>query len=291
MINKKQKYQDAMHSFWENCDETFAHLKINRWLDSETQLYKFWASSFLSELEFKNKTVVDYGIGGGYLGKLLLQNYDIQNYTGYDIAQRSLDHASNNLKQFSKKKYNLLLVNKEFKLKRADIFISQACIQHFPTKCYLEDFLRAINSNNYVTIVLQIRFSPFPHITPDNPTLSCWTNHFHIQDLLGNYDLVHASNVEENFYQYLIYKIKKSHKNDIFPKERYNAIIEAEKSNILNKATLSSNITILKDELSTKEKCISSLKRDLKKIKQSPRYKFGSAIAAPYRKIKSLFKL
>merc|ERR1712060_1024956 len=42
---------------------------------------------FLRRFEWADKSVLDYGIGGGYLGELLFKKYDISRYVGVDISE------------------------------------------------------------------------------------------------------------------------------------------------------------------------------------------------------------
>jgi trans-aconitate methyltransferase len=57
---------------------------------SEAATISDWQANWLDQIPFPRsvRTVAEYGIGGGLLGKLLLQKYSVAHYIGMDISKR-----------------------------------------------------------------------------------------------------------------------------------------------------------------------------------------------------------
>lgn len=211
---------EQLKTFWETCDTTFAHLTINKHLISCENLVKNWDDYFLVNLNsihpLANKSILDYGIGGGYLGIHLHEKYQIKKYIGVDISERQLKFASNNLQNHNIKNYELLLSPIKFNEIKCDVFISQAVIQHFPDINYLNEFLNNINESNISLIMLQIRHKTNTLFTNNNydniqeVVRRCHTNHEYIQTKLTKYtkntDI--AIPILSNGYQFLFYQLK-----------------------------------------------------------------------------------
>lgn len=216
MENTNENTNEKLKNFWNNCDTAFAHTVINKHLKCENELYKFWESSFINRIIFKNKIVLDYGIGGGYLGKYLFSKKDIKHYIGIDISIRSLKKTDLILEKYSKK-YDLLNCETFYKnfYKNIDIIVCQACIQHFPNENYLINFLKKINQLNANTIMLQIaynknnKFHDKDYNTRHNVVRACYTNNNFILKYLTNYDIDYSSEIAKNNYQFLIFIKKK----------------------------------------------------------------------------------
>lgn len=111
----------------------------------------------LSKYNFENKIIIDYGCGGGWLGKFLLDNFNIKKYIGIDISNKSLKFARKNLKNYDNVK--LIKIKEWFDLKeyKADIFITLSCIQHFPTIEYLKKFFEMVNNSGCDELIIQYR--------------------------------------------------------------------------------------------------------------------------------------
>lgn len=202
-----ENYTEIYEEFWEQCDRAFAHLDINDHLVSQESLYNSWKRSFVKYFSWEGKSVADYGIGGGYLGQMLLSEFEIAKYSGIDISQRSLDEARDNLNTYtSQTAFYKSTVN--FSTIDVDIFVSLACIQHFPNQEYLDSFLTNINNSTIPDVMLQIRRGNDLTFQPDNPILSCVTNYEYMSGLLSNYMLTYASFPAKNNYQYLVLKHK-----------------------------------------------------------------------------------
>jgi 2-polyprenyl-3-methyl-5-hydroxy-6-metoxy-1,4-benzoquinol methylase len=198
-------------SFWETCDPVFSHIEINDYLGDFSTLTKSWENNFISKYDFNDKVVVDYGIGGGFLGQYLFSAKNIKKYIGFDISARQLAEASNNLNGLDVDLYNVN--DKEtFNDLGADIFISQAVIQHFPDEKYFINFLKNVNDSNIGKVMLQIRYNKKTMFRGDysqkeNVRLACQTNSDHILGYLTNYNLVASKRLEgKSNYEFLFFE-------------------------------------------------------------------------------------
>jgi SAM-dependent methyltransferase len=208
---------NQLKEFWETCDTTFAHVTIDKHLKNYKDLTQGWDKHFLAQLNavkpLSNTTILDYGIGGGYLGIHMYSSYNINKYIGIDISERQLKYAKHNLQQFNIN-YELLLTPVEFKNIQCDIFISQAVIQHFPDVEYLNNFLTNLNSSDIPFIMLQIRYNKntlFTHGNYNNikeVVNRCHTNNEYIGFQLNKYNNMYTSIPLKNNYQFLFYQIK-----------------------------------------------------------------------------------
>jgi len=202
-----------LKKFWNSCGRTFAHLEIVGYLKNYDTLSKGWEKEFISKLDFNNKIVLDYGIGGAYLGKYLFENKDINYYYGIDLSDRSLQKAEENLKRY---KEHTLLITDEFYdnfNKKVDIIICQACIQHFPNEEYLIKFINKINNLNAEYIMLQIaykketKFKNETYNSVQSVVRACYTNKDFILKYLNNYDTYFEGDIGTvaTDYQFLIF--------------------------------------------------------------------------------------
>lgn len=201
----KMKVNNYIRDFWEHCDSHMAHLDNEYIKDNPIS----WVNNYLNKLDLSNKVVIDYGLGNGLLGTILFRLYNIKKYIGIDIAQRQLDVAKKNLKG-NNIEFHLSPLN--FASLNADIFISQAVIQHFPNIEYLIDFLQNVNRSKCKDVVLHIRNGKTKFNTKlekrEDWRLACHTNSEFINKYLTNYNLISESSISKSKAQYLIYKIK-----------------------------------------------------------------------------------
>ena len=203
-----------MEKFWDTCEKNFAHVELGRHLPGYEKLCEKWEQSFCKFLDFNGKTVIDYGIGGAYLGRYLFQKKGIHKYIGYDISQRSLNKAAENLENYKNSCLLLKCDNFYKNPEPADIFISQACIQHFPDENYLKKFLTCINKKKYTTVMLQYRHAPKTRFNQGDlmkenvVVIRCHTNAEYILEIMTNYKLIYKSPIESNRYQFCIFELK-----------------------------------------------------------------------------------
>lgn len=194
--------------FWEKCSSSYAHLITSGHLRSLETLRSFWDVNFIDKINFKDKVVLDYGIGGGYLGQYLFEKFNIKKYYGVDIANRSLDKAKENLNQYSEVELiHTDIFYESFNDKNIDVFVSQAVIQHFPNKEYLDKFLYKLKELSPKKIMLQIAHGSNVfgnrYNTENDVARVCRTNSEYINSIL-NYTIEYQSGVQSNGYQFII---------------------------------------------------------------------------------------
>jgi len=202
-----------VENFWNTCDTNFAHITVKGHLKNYQTLTSQWEKGFIKLFDWENKIVADYGIGAGWLGKYLFETKNINRYIGIDISNRSLEHSRNNLKNYNAQ----LFLTDEIDISTLDIdiFISQACIQHFPNLNYLEQFLESLNKSNCSKLMLQIAHSPTTTFNNDGyKTISqvvraCKTNKEFLQQNLNTYELEYSSDIYPNDYQFLVFRKRK----------------------------------------------------------------------------------
>jgi hypothetical protein len=200
--------EKKLKEIWDNIRPAFAHVKEEDHITEES-LFNGYRDNVIPHFDFKDTIVIDYGIGGGYLGKLLFKENGIKKYIGIDVSTRSLKIASDNLKEYNTEFYDDTY---DFSSSNADIFISLACIQHFPDKEYLIKFLNNLNNSNISEIMLQIRYNDTTKFidkwnTEGDIRLSCQTNDKFISEHLNKYDNIYISDIKpESNYQFLKYK-------------------------------------------------------------------------------------
>ena len=92
--------ETAARDWWSNtANDDFQH--VNR---GYVEKHEADWDAFLPRFNWTGKTVLDYGIGGGYLGERLLQpRYSIGSYCGVDISNVSIDAARRVLGSWSSK--------------------------------------------------------------------------------------------------------------------------------------------------------------------------------------------
>ncbi len=199
---RQDGYAEGLQDFWESCEPEFAHLQTQRWLRSEAHLRRSYERDFLFLLDWKGLAVADYGIGGAYLGRHLLQAHGIRRYVGVDISERTLQVARRNLAEIADT-FELHRVGVDFSTMAVDVFVSIACIQHFPAEGYLADFLANLDQSGIHKVILQFRHSETTKFEPEYPALSCRTNARYLLAALPHYSLGYASSIAANGYQTL----------------------------------------------------------------------------------------
>ena len=189
---------------WEKSPPGWSHLiPTKHHISEENMINRF--KRLLKDIELNNKIIIDYGCGGGYLGRYLLENHDIKKYIAFDIALRSIKRTKEQLDKYEKTEI-ILIENHDIKFKKynPDIFCSFACIIHFPTQIYLNTFLNNVNESNAEYLILEIRntgkgtiFRKNPYKTSKDQVLACITEPGYIEEKLNNYKLFYASDPKE----------------------------------------------------------------------------------------------
>ena len=174
-----------IQNVWEQVKSSFAHLELTDHLPDYNELVCTWEQQWINDIDFVNKTVVDYGIGAAWLGKYLLESKGVKHYTGVDIALRSLRAADKNLRGHD----NVTLIHTDDFYETynhpVDIFVCQACIQHFPDEQYLETFLNRVKLLDPTTIMLQIAHHDETIFDPSRVVRACRTNSDYITNKLN----------------------------------------------------------------------------------------------------------
>ena len=203
-------YASNLEEHWETCQLEYAHLSCSKnWrknLQHVFQGHRNNIDTFIDKTgaSIEGMCVLDYGIGDGHFCTVLDSEYKVGKYVGIDIAQRTLDAASINLADTDcKKEFKKLPAN--FKTYKPDLIASFACIQHFPNKAYLDDFLTNVENANPSWLMFQIRNDgKGERFFPEYPSLACLTNPRSIRSRLQAYKLVHKSSIAANGYQLVI---------------------------------------------------------------------------------------
>lgn len=186
---------DKMRNVWNTTIPRNAHLGLS---GEKEMMFSRYKNLITDKIGVTNKTIIDFGCGGGLLGLYLLSNFKIKKYIAYDCAERSLKVAKENLKDFNNVELNYIERHVwNFAEKKPDIIICLAVIIHFPTQVYLDNFLKTCNESGAKKLVLEIRdtgegnrFQANPYESVKQTILACATNEKYVSDKLANYRLV-----------------------------------------------------------------------------------------------------
>ena len=162
--------EQSLSKWWDNVPAVFAHRAYTNHLRSAHNMYTAWNETWLREFSSRHPLqslrVVDYGIGAGLLGELLLNRYDIMQYVGVDVSDASIKSADHLLshkvrprREWQTPLWRLMRTPVEFASVGADVFISQAVVQHFPTRAYTDAFLANLERSRIPTLLIQIKAS------------------------------------------------------------------------------------------------------------------------------------
>ena len=199
---------------WENMSDTGAHRKATKYFGSEKKMMDRFKRLLTDKIDVTDKVIIDYGCGGGYLGKHL-EKFNIKYYYAFDIAEKSINRAKENVKTMNASfiRTSVIPALKEF---NPDIFCSFACIIHFPTKNYLNGFLKTVNACEAEYLVLEIRdkgigtkFRDNTYKTYQDLVNACYTNEEYVSKKLGSYKLIEKTDPKKakTNCQILWYKI------------------------------------------------------------------------------------
>lgn len=191
-----------LEDFWNNCDNKLTHLDLPE--NKVKEIIERFENYLIDRINLDNKTVIEYGVGNGYLTEYLLKKFNIKKYACYDISDNVLKAVSR-LNVITKKSTN--------KFTKCDVFLSFACIQHFPKEEYLNAFLERLNNSNAKEIHLQTREGDkrFNASLENEKSVyhACIIPNEYITERLSNYELTYKSEIlKGNNYIYLSYKKK-----------------------------------------------------------------------------------
>ena len=149
-----------LRSFWETANPAFSHISYKGHLGSEDALKKKWQREWLHHYNgtLGGATVVEYGIGGGLLGKHLFEDYGIARYIGIDISDRQVANATRRLAGYNARiervdALSASIVSNE----TPTLVVSQAVIQHFESLSYFQAFARQLSLIKAPRVMLQTR--------------------------------------------------------------------------------------------------------------------------------------
>jgi SAM-dependent methyltransferase len=161
-----------------------------------------------SRIPVDGKVVLDFGCGGALLGIHLLER-NAERYIGYDVSERSLRKATENLADTVAERnrdrisgdalVDLRLIDRvewDFASERPDLVVCLACMLHFPTHGYLDCFLSACDGSGAHDLVLEFRrgakteFQMVPYLSMKSAAKACFTTEAYVTDHLPRYEAV-----------------------------------------------------------------------------------------------------
>lgn len=189
--------------FWEHCRHFYAHLREHAYVKCK-DIY----TRALSLVDLEGKTVIDYGCGGGWTGRMLFDYSKIGKYIGVDIAERSLHFARLHMGQCFGSEFYLAPVTLS-KIK-ADALVCFSVIQHM-TKPVMHDFLKNLDGSGILILLLHVRYAEntqFNDAYNEGGSIGecCRTNKKYVSEKLKNYTLTGCR--EEPDVEFLAFKRK-----------------------------------------------------------------------------------
>ena len=192
-----EKYVQAWN---ERVSTATAHLDLSAFIrNGENELYKIYGRFVCQSLSLgKDDIVVDYGCGGAWLGRYLLnKNARLKKYIGLDISDRSVKFAIDNLGEDNKKVEIHKIDPYEYSLEeyKPSVIVSLSVIQHMPTVEVIENFLGKVNDSKARVAILQIRvadkltFCEKPYKTTHEVNMANAIPIEFVTDKLTNYSL------------------------------------------------------------------------------------------------------
>jgi SAM-dependent methyltransferase len=203
-----QNMQDYKE-YWESCKPLLAHRTLEGMAFNEEQLFRSWEKLWIEpcNIDFKGKSVVDFGCGGGFLGKYLLSKGEIAEYYAIDIAEESIKSAQSRLSEYENCVYSTEINN----IPKGDILVCQAVIQHMPSIKETNKLINKFNKSKIDTLVLQLKYADNPEFNDNDFYNRVRLPSIELHRLLTNYESVYISHLygKNNCY-YLVYKLKQT---------------------------------------------------------------------------------
>jgi SAM-dependent methyltransferase len=181
-------------NFWEKTSPRNAHLGESGEAPEMMSRYK----KVLKDIRIAGRTFLDFGCGGGLLGKYVLEKGAFK-YIGYDVAERSIRIAEANTSSFVNREFILIRHHHwDLFIRQPDIIVCLACIIHFPSREYLDNVLQTFDESNADHIILEIRDTGDGTVFHEKPyqkgtmsvIMACRTNEKYISERLKNYELI-----------------------------------------------------------------------------------------------------
>jgi len=175
---------------WEGMPDVYAHRKLEKWLGDWTHYKAYYKKHAIDRLgDLTGKTIVDYGCGGGYTGKILLES-KIKKYIGVDISTKSCKSAILNIGKGDR----VEIINGET-VPDCEILISIAVIQCLPDEKAYNELMEKINNSKAEKVLLQYRYGKKKYrkaseVSINDIVHSCYTNAEDIAAYLTSYELV-----------------------------------------------------------------------------------------------------
>lgn len=198
-----------MHMLWDRMPKKGKYIEF----DDCYNIINRFKDNFINKIDVYNKIIIDYGCGGGWLGKIL-QDYNIKKYIGYDLCDDSINAAKKLLKGCKNIEIKKVINHDwDFRKDNPDIFCAFACILHFPTLEYLDRFLMRVNESNAKFLFLEIRnkingnkFYRNAYANFESVVDACHTYPEYLQEKLTNYKLEYISEKDKYYCQILRFK-------------------------------------------------------------------------------------
>ena len=165
------------------------------------------------DTKLNNKVLIDYGCGGGLLGKyLFLFEHNIKKYIGIDIADRCVNEARlNNLCWYNKEvEIDIIKTNPNEPVNisqlKGGILVCINVIRYLPDIEYVNDLLDKFNKSRVKYIALNFRlanknnFREKKYKTTEDIGLACVLSLQSVVEQMKRYKVVKIKNVGENCF-------------------------------------------------------------------------------------------
>ncbi len=205
-----------MKQVWEATATRNAHLGLD---GEESLMLARYKELVSNRIDVSDKVVVDFGMGGGLLGKHLFslkpKSRRPAKYVGYDIAERSIARAQEVLLGLPlwtpttrmEDHVKLIQIKRHvwsFAEEHPDVIVCLACIIHFPTEAYLRNVLHEMDVSGAKHLVLEIRntgrgneFQANPYSTMRKTLLACNTSPDFVNKMLTHFVQMNSTEPSE----------------------------------------------------------------------------------------------
>lgn len=202
MMISSEDYKRA----WENrVSDRSVHLNRKNFVRADLVSLFYQYQIVIDNCKLENKTIIDFGCGGGLLGACLFDSkIEIKKYIGVDVAQRCVVNAIKNNKRW-KDKAAFEITDPcdliDIKKYKADILIALNVIRFLPDMEYVEMLLNYFNKSKIKEIFLHFRvgkqneFREKPYKTTHDIGQANYLTIETIKKLMNKYETDKSSNV------------------------------------------------------------------------------------------------